>query len=342
MKGRQSLRFVVSLWLATGALAYASSPARARDENRQFIAVLSAEVLSVVQDPRNADIVYAGSRDQGIFKSTDSGATWDSQNNGIQYPWGTQVAMDPNDSQVLYASSQNGLFKTVDGAANWAALPFPYPEATWVATDPVDSNVVYAAPSALHGLFKSTDAGQTWAVADAGLTVVPATALAIDGSNPSTLYAGTWRGGIHKSTDGADSWVNLGMRDLIVYQLVVSTTNSNRVLAACDLGIYESGDGGNTWFAVTPEQPETTLFTCVALDPDNGLHVLAGTNGNGLWETFDGGVTWHVQDVAGMQPWINTIVFAAPGRTLYLGTYEGLFRSSFAVRHQAAGQGAER
>jgi photosystem II stability/assembly factor-like uncharacterized protein len=292
----------------------------------QFTQVLSAEVLNVVQDSLDPSTIYAGSRDQGIFKSTDKGMTWQPKNEGITYPWWMRLAMDANNTEVLYASSQNGLFRTLDGAESWTQVDFGYPEASFVVTDPRDSDVVYVAPPALYGLLKSDDAGHTWRRADEGLGAIPPTCLAIDSSQPDKLYAGTWRAVIYKSTDGATRWFELGLRGVITYQLTAAPPDSSRILAATDLGTYQSEDAGMSWSVITPPQPETTLFTSVAIDPDDAGHVLAGTNAQGLWETFDGGQNWNVLDIAGTYPWINAIYFAAPGR-LYIGTYSGLFRS---------------
>src|ERR1700674_4990218 len=57
------------------------------------------------------------------------------------------------------------------------------------------------------GIYRSTNAGETWKAVNAGVTDYFVRCLAIDPANPSTVYAGSDNGGLFKSVDGGESWV---------------------------------------------------------------------------------------------------------------------------------------
>jgi photosystem II stability/assembly factor-like uncharacterized protein len=290
---------------------------------------LVAQVSSVVIHPDAPRTVYAGSRDKGIFKSTKAGRGWTEAHTGISYPWEVQLAIDPNDPLTLYAATMHGLFKTTDGAQSWAALPMPYPEADLVVTDPIRSGVVYATPPVFvfSAVFKSEDGGQTWMNAHQGLIAVP-TALAVDPQRPDTLYAGTWRWGVYKTTDGAGSWNEVGLRDAIVYTIVIS---GDRVFAVTDLGVYLSTDGSASWQLLLPGEepaPRSILYQAIAVDPRHPQQLLLGTNLYGILRSVDGGQTWQTTDMQGQTPWVFTLVFHPTRRSLvFAGTYDGLYWS---------------
>jgi photosystem II stability/assembly factor-like uncharacterized protein len=88
-------------------------------------------ISTLVIDPKNPDIIYAGTGDRdnlandGIYKSTDGGRTWQSINAGLPVdPSGRHysiltIAIDPTDSQTIYAGGFGGLYKSIDGGQSW-------------------------------------------------------------------------------------------------------------------------------------------------------------------------------------------------------------------------------
>jgi len=97
-------------------------------------------------------------------------------------------------------------------------------------------------PTSNAGVYKSTDRGMHWLAQDNGLTDRYVDALWLDQSNPDTVLASTWFGGIFRSTDGAQSWTNVRAS---------STTSivqaGSILLAAAGDGIAVSSDAGSTW-----------------------------------------------------------------------------------------------
>src|SRR5436309_11088274 len=80
------------------------------------------EALAI--DPRTPTILYAGGPAGGVFKSLDRGATWFAASAGITSTGGINVyalAVDPRTPTTLYAGTEQGLFKSTDGAASWRA-----------------------------------------------------------------------------------------------------------------------------------------------------------------------------------------------------------------------------
>ena len=86
-------------------------------------------------------------------------------------------------------------------------------------------------------MYKSTDAGGSWAPQ---LTLYSATALAIDPTTPTTVYAGTEFNGVLKSTDGGSTWhaLNTGLTNLNVHGLAIDPLAPRRLYAGTDAGVF--------------------------------------------------------------------------------------------------------
>ena len=91
-------------------------------------------ISALVIDPKSPDTIYAGTGDRanlandGIYKSTDGGKTWKSISAGLPLnPSGRHysiltIAIDPNDSQTIYAGGFGGLYRSTDGGNSWERL----------------------------------------------------------------------------------------------------------------------------------------------------------------------------------------------------------------------------
>ena len=151
---------------------------------------------SLAVDPFNHTTVYAAelSSAGGVFRSTNSGATWQSvslNQTGSNAQW---VGISPLTAGLLYTATSTGIFKSTDGGDNWSAVPSLSGSTGKIVFDPVSSSTLYfLAPasesSLLHGVLKSTDNGQTWVPMNKGLNEPSAHVLAIDPLKPSTLHA---------------------------------------------------------------------------------------------------------------------------------------------------------
>jgi photosystem II stability/assembly factor-like uncharacterized protein len=163
--------------------------------------------------------------DNGVFKSIDAGATWVHSSNGLPRLGGAgsshwnvlALAIDPNDSDVLYAGAYqpvDGYFvgrvlKSIDAGANWTdiSVGIAGQDVRALLVDPADSDIVYAgiggSPTNPSGVYKSTDGGLTWNSFSIGLPADAATALALDPHDPSRLLAGT-PGGLWEYTQVPD------------------------------------------------------------------------------------------------------------------------------------------
>jgi len=291
-----------------------------------------ASIGSVAVAPSDPNVVYVGSGEanirgnviagQGIFVSTDAGATW---NHGWKQVGqiGT-IAVDPRDARVAFAAvlghafgpnPERGVYRTRDGGESWERV-----------------------------LFVDEDTG--------------ASDVAIDHSNPRILFAGTWQArrtpwdltsggpgsGLYRSADGGTTWKRLtgdGLPDGIWGKVgvAVAPSDGRRVYALIEAdagGLFRSDDGGSTWerindhralrqrawyystMTVDPRDAETIWFPQVPLlrsidggrtvryvdgyhhgdhhdlwiDPDNPARMILANDG-GVEISLDGGESWR-------------------------------------------------
>jgi photosystem II stability/assembly factor-like uncharacterized protein len=195
-----------------------------------------------------------------------------------------------------------------------------------LALDPKRTDTVYAA-AASGGLWRSTDAGRTFAPAwpDNWTQAMGAVAAAGDGTlyvgtgeaNPgggSVTYEGT---GIYRSADGGANWRNIGLRDSgTVGGITIDKADPKRLFVAAngslyspggDRGVYLSTNGGDNWKRVLDVPNEFTGAVDVQIDPADPKRVYAvlwdhrrtpvkrtyGGEGSGVFRSLDGGLTWQ-------------------------------------------------
>jgi photosystem II stability/assembly factor-like uncharacterized protein len=207
---------------------------RSTDGARSFERVASWEPNAVAVDPNNPRALYAATQD-GLFKTTSAGSSWDEIGHGLTDDWWL-VTVAPGNSNVIYAvgdgtrflDSANGeggndriLFRTTDGGKTWKKVLDIF-DIAGVAIDASDPNVVYVdgeklGPRAGTAVsLKTETGGATWqtllteatrggpTVAEASEPTGPAASggsLIADPVHPGVVYQQR-RYGIGRSTDG--------------------------------------------------------------------------------------------------------------------------------------------
>ncbi len=145
---------------------------------------------SIAVDPLNHTTVYGASffNTASIFRSVDSGATWNPIGAGQIPGFGRFVAVSPHTPGLLYAHvSSQGIYKSTNGGDNWSQVTT---KSGSIAFDPVSPSTVYLL-SDFEGPLKSIDSGATWIQLAKGYAGPVTTAMAVDPLTPSTLYFAT-------------------------------------------------------------------------------------------------------------------------------------------------------
>ncbi len=125
---------------------------------------LADAVIAV--DPTEPQIVYVGTRDSGLFKSTDGGNRWSRLGNQLELSRASALAINPSSPQIIYAGEYRNINKSTDGGASWTRLDLGWDggdslgNVLAIAIDPAFPQTIYAAASS-H-IFKSVDGGTTW------------------------------------------------------------------------------------------------------------------------------------------------------------------------------------
>ena len=166
----------------------------------------------LIVDWYNPTILYAGTSDGDVVKSTDSGQYWQriTRVDGIAI---SGLVLDHKDSRILYVATQgDGIWKTTDAGASWTQIKKQFGDdyrdarkVIQLVQDPVDDNTFYDISK--YGIIKTKDGGDTWNALN--LTAPPGTvkinAMAIDPKNNKNLvYTGVST--LQFSTDGGVTW----------------------------------------------------------------------------------------------------------------------------------------
>lgn len=290
------------------------------------VGIPGTPLSSLALDPAAPGRVYAGSADQGVAKSTDGGTTWQSTNRGLWATWVTGLAVDTRAPGLLFAGVvgerlwarplANGAFRIQSQAA---ATPFP---TSFYALDP-DPRAPRVLYAAFQGsLLKSVDSGKTFdalTLPPGNLSCFQYADLAVDPTDPSTLYAGGYPvadrcdGGCNtfKSTDGGATFSCMRRLDRLS-RVYVHPARPSTVYALSEDGVFRSPSEGATWQTLT-----TTSLLSLAFDPRNPEVLYGG--GNGIRQSTDGGTTWKAWSRGFSLPVSELILDPRSPGTMYAG-----------------------
>ncbi len=253
-----------------------------------------SDLEAMAVHPENPDVVYIGGDIEGIFKTTDGGASWKNINSNLASEYTSdiyfiqEIIFDPFDNNYhrLYICTQVGLFVTTDGGGYWQRL-YPavinseedYIPVSYIAVDPSNENILWAGIGSAHTdengigtIIKSTDRGATWAAVQVlgGSSVIHG--IFIDPQSPVNnriIYIST-SDGIFKSTNNGTSWAekNTGLPHVETRRLRGVYDNNSLVLfvslntqgnpsspSSFRGGLYKSTDGGGSWYSINGNLP---------------------------------------------------------------------------------------
>lgn len=245
-------------------------------------------IWSILVNPTNQLIMYAGSNTMGMYKSTDGGDGWFPINTGLANQTIQAACICSILPNVIYCgtgpagSGPAGVYKTTNAGATWSFMPTTGISENSIsiqamAVSPLNPNIIYIAVwdanigNAVNGLYKSTNGGTNWFSITSGIGVIKNfLCLAINPLNPNIVYAGT-------STSSA------------------YPTEQAR--------IFRTNNGGTNWFnasnGLPPTQGQSTHdpIRCLSIQPVDTSRLIAGllvseTTYGGVYLTTNGGASW--------------------------------------------------
>jgi len=294
----------------------------------------STAVTGIAKQPYT---FFMGATGGGVWKTEDAGETWNNVSDG-HFDVGSIGAVEvaKSDPNVVFVGTGSGglrgnvsigkgVYRSTDAGKSWEHVGLASAGAiNRVIVHPGNPDLVYVAAmgnpfgkNEERGVFRSSDGGESWEkvlfVADS----VGAVDLSMNPENPRELYAGMWRaerkpwtmidgsldGGVFKSTDGGDTWTELGggLPDGLTGKigLSMSASNPDRVFALVsaedpDGGVYRSEDRGKSWERVNRDhnlRQRHWYYSHIDVDPtDENTVWVRNTR---LYRSIDGGASFE-------------------------------------------------
>jgi hypothetical protein len=251
--------------------------------------------MDLAVDPANPDRLWAASYTEGVWYTTNGGTTWQR----------TELCPTPNPKD--------------SDPATWCD---PSPDGvTVIAVDPTNPSILYAGARG-SGLYKSTNGGATWAVANVGLysketvyspLVFDPTTVFVDPAKPNIVFVGILETGIFRSTNGGQSFtlamggIKTALNGVVSGNLksagefVYDPVTKNLLVGMCT-GVYRSANGGASWVSSSKGIPidENSCGGALQQSPVNPkLFVYYGSTGAALWGSADSGRSWKPLNTVG-------------------------------------------
>jgi hypothetical protein len=287
----------------------------------------AATVSAIAVDPKNSNVVYLGDAGSANYKSTDAGLTWTQLTIPTQAIFSSDlIEIASSDSRIIYATDGPSLVRSADAGATWQGTNGYLSNVTDIAIHPANPQILYAATQ-FDGVQRSTDGGRTWTVGT-GLPDLGAPAVAIDRTQPSTVYASTAEAStIYRSLNSGATWQRLTISGATSGVLDIVSADGGKLYVGTQYnGVFRSLDRGATWSRKTTGIAGLDVRD-VAVMPGAPQRVYAATYGDGVHRSIDGGLTWSRRGLSGRV--VNDLSTPRTAAyTLYAATEKGVYKTT--------------
>jgi photosystem II stability/assembly factor-like uncharacterized protein len=298
--------------------------------------------------------IYAGTKVNGIYISTDDGINWTARNTGIETLDVRSIVSKPG--YIFAGTFGGGVYRSTDGGQSWIAPSNG--ENLAVISMVIDDNYIFAG-TVSNGVWRSSDNGATWeqnisvflgygAMCKSGNKVIVSSSnytlestdhgenwsyiTQLDGAEifcyyteGNTIYAGG-RNKIYKSTDTGNNFttINLNFPFSIVNIYSITAIGSTLFAATSYDGVYESTNGGLNWSSANTGMGPKDVR---AITATNSSTLIAGTNYVGIYRSTDLGSTWN-KSITGFLAGSNILSLLVSEPSVYAGTRDGIYRTN--------------
>ena len=295
--------------------------------------LLGSQPQCLAVDPLHQEQVYCGTFDQGLWHSTDAGASWKPVGEGIAYEKVMSVAVSTTDQVggfgVVYAGTEpSAIFRSEDQGKSWQELaalrklpsaptwsfpPRPWTShIRWITPDPLMPGRVFAAAEA-GALIRSLDGGQTWEDRKPDGPFDTHT-LVLHRLAPNRLYSAAGDGfmrpghGFVQSDDGGDTWYRPddGLAYHYLWSVAADPADPDTLVISAAPGPQQAHNptsaesaiyrrsGGGSWQQVRQGLPPARgLLASVLVANEAEPGVFYAANNKGLFRSADAGSTWE-------------------------------------------------
>lgn len=267
-------------------------------------------------DPKDPNKVYVGTSDEGLFRSSDGGRSWE-RLSGVTHPRVTSVAVSPVDGALYAGTEPSSLFVSRDGRTSWQELEglknlpsaptWSFPPRPWtshvrsIALSFEDPDLIVAGIE-LGGVVRSEDGGESWQDQRPG-AYADCHTLAAHAAAPNIVYEAAG-GGFAESEDFGESWAaaDTGLEHRYVWALAADRDDPALIYVSAaagpgqahgsgfsDAAIYRRSSAGR-WEAVADRLAEFP-YALVA-DPETPGALYAGFGDGRILYSANAGTSW--------------------------------------------------
>jgi photosystem II stability/assembly factor-like uncharacterized protein len=264
----------------------------------------------------NPHRLYVGTIGEGLWRSVDGGATFVRACDGMFVECHVRaLAVHPRDRRVLYLGSEQGLFRSDDGADRWSRVESPLNgRQIWSIVLLPEAPEVVLVGTCPSRLFRSADGGRSWSEADVRMVqdcpriiYTRVTALCAHPSDARTVWAGVEIDGVYRSRDAGRSWqaVGKGLSSRDIHALAF-VPGGGRLLASTNNDVNVSFDDGETWRPLQLHKELPLPYFRGLAQRCGQPEVLFLGNGDGppgttglVAQSLDGGTSWQAAQMPG-------------------------------------------
>ncbi len=255
----------------------------------------------------------SGTSTGGVFKSVDSGRTFEAKNvidekRSLSRSDVLSIAIDPSDNNIVYVGTErDDIFVSTNGAESWQPISSRLSNITNIIINAFNTQTLYASGmfEKRGSVLKSDDSGKTWE----RVYVEPTdgtniTAMVVSPVNGDMVYIGTSGGTIARTMNSGKTWENLYHAEKSVNELLIDAGDVNTLYALVDgYDIVKSRDDGLTFESIrdmerdseTEEFYDGTLDSMTVSPSVSGV-IVVGTN-KGVFKSDNYGQSWVAIDV---------------------------------------------